>query len=86
MPSWKVHRRMAKSFGIDLDEETMRRVDRMLDFPRLNGSRLPHKALHNMDGVLKVWRELGEEASNYAYLHILLDRSKLRRLIEELEV
>jgi len=85
MPSWKVHRRMAKSFGIDLDEETMRRVDRMLDFPEALGLRLKHKAVHNWLGVLEAYSKHGSRGAEYAALHIWLDgylKGKAGKLVE----
>ncbi|MEM2779200.1 MAG: hypothetical protein QXH00_10980 [Candidatus Jordarchaeales archaeon] len=84
MPGWRIHRRIGRLLGIQ-DEGLMKRVDRMLDFPRVGKLRLPHKALHNTDCVLRIWMELGDEAANYALLHLALDRSRLSRLIEELE-
>jgi len=87
MPSWRVHRRVARSFGIDLDEETMRRIDSMLDFPEAFGFRLKHKALHNWLGVLEAYLKHGDKGMEYALLHVWINKEfggKLGKLLDRL--
>ena len=77
MPSWKLHRKLAKYLGIDY--KLSREIDRFLDFPEFYGIKLPHKALHNVFGVAMAGVKYGNKGLIYALFHIILDEKVSRR-------
>jgi len=84
MPSWRVHRAVGRCLGFD--EELMRSIDAMLDFPEAFDVRLGHKATHNWVGVLEAYIRHGSRGAEYAILHIMLDsylRGKPSRLLDK---
>lgn len=85
MPSWRVHRAIGRRLGFD--EELMRDIDCMLDFPEAFGVRLGHRATHNLIGLLEAYARHGLRGMEYAILHIWLDsylNGKLGRLLDRI--
>ena len=85
MPSWRVHRAIGRRLGFN--EELMKDIDRMLDFPEAFGVRLKHRSTHNWVGLLEAYIKHGSKGLEYAILHVWLDdylRGKPGRLLDKI--